>query len=36
MLMHEFFLLTQNIVGPFRLNCHVGTLEYIGELRVAI
>jgi len=37
MLMHNFFFLTQNIVGPFRLNCRVGTLEYMRhELRVAV
>jgi len=36
MLMHNFFFLTQNIVGPFRLNCRVGTFEYMSELRVAV
>jgi len=36
MLMHKFFFLTQNIVDQFMLNCRVGTLEYIRELRVAV
>jgi len=35
-LMHKCFFLTQNIVGQFRLNCRVGTLEYMRELRVAV